>query len=407
MTLDHSQRPAFWGSAACVWALVAVLVSSNAIWCLREIARPTVSGYRASRSETLDGRESRPVSDATARRDDGPRTAPPQRASRPAGARGSPGPGVGPSGMERSTHAISERGAAELRISRESLRLADGLRQVGSPSLRAGSAREIAALLASADDVDVETGLAALSRASGCVPNPEEFRTAVVACLGHSSAAVRAAALAALRATVADTRDVRGILALASDPSPEVRRGVADALRFSTAGDLSSPPVAAVVDALLSDDNRDVRLWTVRALRCNRLPDPLIERILSVAIDSTLREAALGGPFMCLREKPAAVVDATLEWLQGPDLRLHALAVLALSEGLPDNRRRAVADVFLRLAALRSSGPYPVVSISFVAEYGDLSHLEGLEQLAERTDLPEPVRARARDAANSIRTRAR
>jgi hypothetical protein len=302
--------------------------------------------------------------------------------------------------------AVGTAPPEQLRVAQESRRLAEGMRQIGSPDLRAHCAREAAALLIAADETSLQIGLRALHGAAGRVPGPDEFHSMVTPLLRHASPAVRAFALDALRATVADPQDAPWVLALASDPSVEVRQRVVAALRFSTGGDLSSPQFAGAVEGLLSDEAESVRLWSVRDLRACVLPDSTVDRVLSLAEDPKFRDAALGGPLASLTEKPRAVVDALLAWLEGSDVQAHAKTVSVLRSGIPADRHRQLADAFLRLAARRTYNPSPVEAIAFVEEFGDSSHLEGLARLAAREDLPVSARSRASEAQDAIRKRA-
>ncbi len=155
-----------------------------------------------------------------------------------------------------------ERGKARYEKSKE---LSAKILQRKDKGLRAQGLEELAALLQSEDREELLVGLGAAGSLGAISCDRERFNLLILKAMSHADAEIREAALDCTFGIWHPDEHLDALLGMARDPSLEIRRSVAESIRWLD-GDGRREEVASVLRELLKDDDTVVRIRAAQAL---------------------------------------------------------------------------------------------------------------------------------------------
>ncbi len=299
--------------------------------------------------------------------------------------------------------AMAGRADGSDRAEGERDRWIEDARQLADRARREQAIAAIAAALGSGAPGRQRAACEALAELGDVKFEKEPFREPLLAIARASQGTLRIAALCALYNTARRPEDLALALAVADDPDPGSRRSAAGLIQNFSDGDLTGAAGAAVARLLASEDPNELRMvlggiWGARV-------SPEIEaRLLTLARspDRDVRHNAIYFGLSTLEGKSAAVIEELVRVLEDPDHNNSHRALWGLGFGVPDEHAHLVVAAMKAFFEARSSPDVQKRALRVLGEYASADDLAWLRRIADDAAAPEPVRAEAREAIESV-----
>lgn len=229
-----------------------------------------------------------------------------------------------------------------------SLDLEQAILQRENAALREESVQKVKAMLAAtSSDEQKFSGLSTLNAVRAAKFDRKPFLPLVLPLLKHEDGDIRYGALASLPSLEAPTEELPGIAAMAHDPSPRVRAGVASTLVLVARGQHAEIVIPALTE-LLQDEETTVIEQTLRSLWGQYSSPEFDALLIELSNDQQYSGLAIYHALSTMKTKSVAVCERLVEELADPDWNNSGRAAWGLTYGVQEEAKAMVEEGLLK-----------------------------------------------------------
>ncbi len=237
---------------------------------------------------------------------------------------------------------------------------------------------------------EARTAVTAFARLGPIEFDKASFRPAVRRLLESGDPTTRAAAAGAFTLTGTAPEDLAKIVALADDPSPHVRDGLARVIMQVTGGDLTGKPASDAILKLMEELPKDPRS-VAHSIWGGRFSPEIEARVLRFCEDISgfgTGYTFFYGALSTQANKGEASVRRLIEILADQDTTNKAgRAAWGLQQGVAPAEYALVADAMVKVVQARSDGYLRKNALACLGKYGGRSHAEALRAILAKPNV--------------------
>jgi hypothetical protein len=280
------------------------------------------------------------------------------------------------------------------------------LLQLGNKAARETALEEMAAALATNDPVAQVAAMDGLTSAHEVDFDRGRFRPLVLALLTDPVPQVRAGAVAALLAVEPQPEDLGRVLPMVDDPTADVRRMLPFAIQRLAKGDLTgvaAEPIMRLIDRAPAEEMRNF----LSSLWGSKYSPELAEKL--VALPTTKRGVSeydvMYYSLSTQQNKGEKTVDVLISCLSDADQgNVGGRALWGLGYGVNPDQQPRVADAVLEFFTARTGRRDECLRI--LAQYGGATHAAALVAFGQREGVSAELRKQIEGATTAIQQRA-